>query len=101
MCSEVPSSADRMLRPFELREKRSAVCRTWCDSTTDYDAFVSRAVLHRVPLSAISRLLGIRRPSTTLRYVHAGDREIKIATQRIDIAIKRTSKERVRPKRLS
>ena len=47
----------------------------------------SHAVLQGVPLPVVSRLLGHKRPSMTLRYAHVGDREIEAATERIGAAI--------------
>ena len=47
----------------------------------------SHAVLQGVPLPVVSRLLGHKRPSMTLRYAHVGDREIETAAERIGVAI--------------
>ena len=41
--------------------------------------FASHAVLQGVPLPVVSRLLGHKRPSMTLRYAHVGDRETEAA----------------------
>ena len=49
--------------------------------------FASHAVLQGVPLPVISRLLGHKRPSMTLRYAHVGDRETEAAAERIGAAI--------------
>ena len=51
--------------------------------------FASHAVLQGVPLPVVSRLLGHKRPSMTLRYaeIHVGDREIETAAERIGAAI--------------
>ena len=49
--------------------------------------FASHAVLQGVPLPVVSRLLGHKRPSMTLRYVHVGDREAE--AERIGVAIAR------------
>ena len=38
-------------------------------------SFASHAVLQGIPLPVVSRLLGHKRPSMTLRYAHVGDRE--------------------------
>ncbi len=51
--------------------------------------FASHAVLQGVPLPVVSRLLGHRRPSMTLRYAHVGDRETEAAAERIGAAIAR------------
>ena len=50
-------------------------------------SFASHAVLQGVPLPVVSRLLGHKRPSMTLRYAHVGDREIETAAERIGAAI--------------
>ena len=49
----------------------------------------SHAVLQGVPLPVVSRLLGHKRPSMTLRYAHVGDRETEAAAERIGEAIAR------------
>ncbi|MDE0203262.1 MAG: site-specific integrase [Rhodospirillaceae bacterium] len=49
--------------------------------------FASHAVLQGVPLPVVSRLLGHRHPSMTLRYAHVGDRETEAAAERIGAAI--------------
>ena len=51
--------------------------------------FASHAVLQGVPLPVVSRLLGHKRPSMTLRYALVGDRETEAATERIGVAIAR------------
>ena len=51
--------------------------------------FASHAVLRGIPLPVVSRLLGHRQPSMTLRYAHVGDREIEAAAERIGAAIAR------------
>ena len=51
--------------------------------------FASHAVLRGIPLPVVSRLLGHRQPSTTLRYAHVGDRETEAAAERIGAAIAR------------
>ena len=51
--------------------------------------FASHAVLHGIPLPVVSRLLGHRHPSMTLRYAHVGDRETEAAAERIGVAIAR------------
>ena len=51
--------------------------------------FASHAVLRGIPLPVISRLLGHKRPSMTMRYAHVGDREIEAAAERIGTAIAR------------
>ena len=52
--------------------------------------FASHAVLRGVPLPVVSRLLGHKRPSMTLRYAHVGDKETEAAAERIGLAISRT-----------
>ena len=49
--------------------------------------FASHAVLQGVPLPVVSRLLGHKCPSMTLRYAHVGDRETEAAAERIGFAI--------------
>ena len=51
--------------------------------------FASHAVLQGIPLPVVSRLLGHKRPSMTLRYAHVGDRETETeaAAERIGAAI--------------
>ena len=51
--------------------------------------FASHAVLHGIPLPVVSRLLGHKRPSMTLRYAHVGDRETEAAAERIGTAMAR------------
>ena len=51
--------------------------------------FASHAVLRGVPLPVVSRLLGHKRPSMTLRYAHVSDRETEAAAERIGAAIAR------------
>ena len=51
--------------------------------------FASHAVLQGVPLPVVSRLLGHKHPSMTLRYAHVGDREIEAAAERIGAAVAR------------
>ena len=49
----------------------------------------SHAVLHGIPLPAVSRLLGHKQPSMTLRYAHVGDRETEAAAERIGLVLNR------------
>ena len=49
--------------------------------------FASHAVMQRVPLPVISRLLGHSRARMTLRYAHVSDRETEAAAERIGAAI--------------
>ena len=51
--------------------------------------FASHAVLQGIPLPVVSRLLGHKCPSMTLRYAHVGDRETEAAAERIGVAIAR------------
>ena len=51
--------------------------------------FASHAVLQGIPLPVVSRLLGHKRPSMTLRYAHVSDRETEAAAERIGTAIAR------------
>ena len=51
--------------------------------------FASHAVLQGIPLPVVSRLLGHKRPSMTLRYAHVSDRETEAAAERIGVAIAR------------
>ena len=51
--------------------------------------FASHAVLQGVPLPVVSRLLGHKQPSMTLRYAHVSDRETEAAAERIGAAIAR------------
>ena len=51
--------------------------------------FASHAVLRGIPLPVVSRLLGHKQPSMTLRYAHVGDRETEAAAERIGVAIER------------
>ena len=51
--------------------------------------YASHAVLQGVPLPVVSRLLGHKNPSMTLRYAHVGDRETEAAAERIGVAIAR------------
>ena len=52
-------------------------------------SFASHAVLQGIPLPVVSRLLGHRQPTMTLRYAHVGDRETEAAAERIGAAIAR------------
>ncbi len=45
--------------------------------------FASQAVLNGVPLPTVSRLLGHRQVSMTLRYAHVADSEVEAAAERI------------------
>ena len=62
----------------------------------------SHAVLQGVPLPVVSRILGHKRPSMTMRYAHVGDKEIESAAERIGEVIKQalgTGFRQVRPAR--
>ena len=52
--------------------------------------FATHAVLQGVPLPVVSRLLGHKQPSMTMRYAHVGDREIEAAAERVGTAIAQT-----------
>ena len=49
--------------------------------------FASHAVMQRVPLPIVSRLLGHTGTRMTLRYAHVGDRETEAAAERVGNAI--------------
>ncbi len=49
--------------------------------------FASHAVLQGIPLPVVSRLLGHKRSSMTLRYAHVSDRETEAAAERIGVTI--------------
>lgn len=49
--------------------------------------FASHAVMRRVPLPVLSRLLGHSRDRMALRYAHVGDREAEAAAERIGAEI--------------
>ena len=51
--------------------------------------FARHAVLRGIPLPVVSRMLGHKRPSMTLRYAHVGDRETEAAAECIGTAISR------------
>ena len=51
--------------------------------------FASHAVMRRVPLPVLSRLLGHSRDRMALRYAHVGDREAEEAAERIGVEISR------------
>ena len=51
--------------------------------------FASHAVLQGIPLPVVSRMLGHKRPSMTMRYAHVGDRETEAAAERIGAIIAR------------
>ena len=51
--------------------------------------FASHAVLQGIPLPVVSRMLGHKHPSMTLRYAHVGDRHTEAAAERIGTAIAR------------
>ena len=61
--------------------------RKACPFDTYRRTFASHAVLQGIPLPVVSRLLGHKRPSMTLRYAHVGDRETEAAAERIGVAI--------------
>ena len=42
-----------------------------------------------VPLPVVSRLLGHKHPSMTMRYAHVGDKQVEAAAERIGTAIAR------------
>ncbi len=49
--------------------------------------FGTQAVMQGVPLPVVARLLGHSKATMTLRYAHAGDREIEAAAERIGARI--------------
>ena len=49
--------------------------------------FASHAVLQGIPLPVVSRLLGHKGPSMTLRYAHVGDKETEAAAEHIGVGI--------------
>lgn len=49
--------------------------------------FASHAVIRRVPLPVVSRLLGHRHERMSMRYAHVGDREAAAAAERIGSAL--------------
>ena len=49
--------------------------------------FASQAVMNGVPLPVVARLLGHRQLRMTMRYAHAGDREVIEAAERVGAAI--------------
>lgn len=49
--------------------------------------FASHAVINKVPLPVVARLLGHSRERMTLRYAHVCDRETEAAAERIGIAM--------------
>ena len=51
--------------------------------------FANHAVLQGIALPVVSRLLGHKRPSMTLRYTHVGDKETEKAAERIGATIAR------------
>ena len=51
--------------------------------------YASHAVLQGITLPVVSRMLGHKRPSMTLRYAHVGDRETEAAAERIGAAVAR------------
>ena len=58
-------------------------------------SFASHAVLQGIPLPVVSRLLGHKRPSMTMRYAHVADGETEAAAERIGMAIARALGGRV------
>ncbi len=50
-------------------------------------SFASQCVIEGVPLPVVSRLLGHRDSSMTLRYTHVADREVEAAAERIGVRI--------------
>ena len=49
----------------------------------------SHALMKGIPLPVVSKLLGHRRASKTLRYAHVVDREVEAAAERVGCAITR------------
>ncbi|MCE2494824.1 MAG: tyrosine-type recombinase/integrase, partial [Alphaproteobacteria bacterium] len=79
--------------PSAGRRRRICGARTSCVEIQDVHGLrhtiASHAVLRGVPLPIVSRLLGNKRLSMTLRYAHVGDREIEAAAEPIGAAIAR------------
>ncbi len=84
--------------PRDRSRPRSVDLRLWCsvrrqagiEDVRLHDlrhTYASHAVLSGVPLPVVSRLLGHRQPSMTLRYAHVGDRDTKAAAERIGSAV--------------
>jgi len=51
--------------------------------------YASQAVMNGVPLPVVARLLGHREVRMTMRYAHAGDREVIEAAERVGKVISR------------
>ena len=50
-------------------------------------SYASQCVIEGVPLPVVSRLLGHSRTAMTLRYVHAADRDVEAAAERVGVRI--------------
>ncbi len=84
-----PSNPERPLSR-DLKLWRSVRKETGIEDVRLHDlrhTVASHAVLQGVPLPVVSRMLGHKRPSMTMRYAHVGDRETEAAAERIGAAI--------------
>ena len=86
-----PASADSSRsRSTELSLWRKARRQAGIEDVRLHDlrhTFASHAVMKRVPLPVVSRLLGHAGTRMTLRYAHVSDRETEAAAERIGSAI--------------
>ena len=86
-----PASADSAkARSAELSLWRKARRQAGIEDVRLHDlrhTFASHAVMSRVPLPVVSRLLGHAGTRMTLRYAHVSDRETEAAAERIGDAI--------------
>ena len=100
MLERQPRSGSAYVFPSPVDSKRPLSCnlRLWYSVRKEariedvrlHDlrhSFASHAVLQGIPLPVLSRLLGHKQPSMTLRYAHVGDRETEAAAERIGAAI--------------
>ena len=87
-----PSNSGRPLSP-DLKLWRSVRREAGIEDVRLHDlrhTVASHAVLQGVPLPVVSRMLGHKRPSMTMRYAHVGDHETEAAAERIGATIART-----------
>ena len=86
-----PSNSGRPFSP-DLKLWRSVRTEAGIEDVRLHDlrhTVASHAVLQGVPLPVVSRMLGHKRPSMTMRYAHVGDHETEAAAERIGAAISR------------